>query len=304
MAEHLYSEHLLDQDHYLDWLIRSIEASDLDSIPIWLLVQQIHQQELLQYRQRGRRLARAVSGQLYRVSALNLRPNRNLNILTYLEAKLPMNRELYGSVLHQLVQLSRSILIAAPACFLWQDNWDQCKDTLEGSLIDQDDEQLRMCFENLSRRNLNHGSHSLRRSRQLSSSWGQRVIGLLDTLSIKPNFGKVAGACLRLADNSDRLVKTCIEWSASIYRHGHFRTYAAARLLRLWNKRGVELQRPIFDLLASNPDAEGLNRQDLYRLLAGLMLSKNLSVGKYLQWLMARGTLLGRHKLGAVSVLR
>lgn len=74
LAEHLYSEHLLDQDHYLDWLIRSIEASDLDSIPIWLLVQQNHQQELLQHRQRGRRLAGAVLGQLHNVSALNLGP--------------------------------------------------------------------------------------------------------------------------------------------------------------------------------------------------------------------------------------
>lgn len=194
-------------------------------------------------------------------------------------------------------------MIAAPACFLLLDSWNQCKDTIEHCLIGQDDKQLRMCFEHLSQRNWNLGSLSLRRNSRLSSSLGQRIIGLLDTLSIKPNFGKVAGACLRLAPESDRLVRICIEWSASIYRHGHIRTYAAARLLRFWNKHGVELQRPIFDLLASNPDAESLSRKDLYRLLAGLMSSKNLSIGKYLQWLMARGNLHGRHKTGAVSVL-
>lgn len=72
LAEHLFSEHLLDQDHYLDWLIRSIEVSDLDNIPIRLLVQQIHQQELLQHRQRGRRLAGAIVKQLHNVSTLDL----------------------------------------------------------------------------------------------------------------------------------------------------------------------------------------------------------------------------------------
>ena len=192
-------------------------------------------------------------------------------------------------------------MIVAPACFFLLDSWNQYKDTIDNCLIDQDNEQLRMCFENLSRRNLNLGNHSLRRSRQLSSSLRQRIIGLLDTLSIEPNFSKVAGACLHLADDSDVLVKTCIEWSASIYRHGHFRTYAAARLLRIWNKHGVELQRPIFDLLASDPDAEGLSGKDLYRLLAELVSSRHLSVGKYLQWLMARGTLHGRHRLGPVN---
>lgn len=194
-------------------------------------------------------------------------------------------------------------MTAAPACFLLLDIWDQCKDTIEDCLVDEDDKHLRLCFENLSRRNSYLASHSLRRNMQLSGLLGQRIIGLLDTLPVKPNFGMVASACLRLTDDCNRLVRTCIEWSASIYRHGHFRIYAAARLLQFWNKHGVELQRPIFDLLASNPNAEGLSRKDLYRLLAGLISSKNLSVGKYLQWLMARGSLHGRYKPGEVGVL-
>jgi len=49
-------------------MIGSFESSDLDSLPIWLLVQQIHQQETLQHRQRGRRLAGAVLEHLYNVN--------------------------------------------------------------------------------------------------------------------------------------------------------------------------------------------------------------------------------------------
>ena len=71
LASHLYTEHLLDQDHYLDWLITSFESSDMDHLPIWLLVQQFHQQEILQHRRRGRRLAGAVLEHLCIVSDVN-----------------------------------------------------------------------------------------------------------------------------------------------------------------------------------------------------------------------------------------
>lgn len=68
LITHLYSEHLLDRDHYLDWLIVSFRDSDLDALPMWLLVMQIHQQDILQHRQRGRRLAEALSKHLDKVS--------------------------------------------------------------------------------------------------------------------------------------------------------------------------------------------------------------------------------------------
>ena len=60
LVTHLYSEHLLDQDHYLDWVIASFRDSDLDALPVWLFVMQIHRQDIYQPRQRGRRLAEAL----------------------------------------------------------------------------------------------------------------------------------------------------------------------------------------------------------------------------------------------------
>lgn len=73
LVSHLYSENLLDQDHYLDWLINSIENSDLDSLPILLLVQKIYQQEFLRHRQRGKRLASAFIAHLHNVSVPKLK---------------------------------------------------------------------------------------------------------------------------------------------------------------------------------------------------------------------------------------
>ena len=68
LITHLYSEHLLDQDYYLDWLIASFRDSNLDALPMWLLVVQIHRQDVIQHRQRGRRLAEALLEHLDRVS--------------------------------------------------------------------------------------------------------------------------------------------------------------------------------------------------------------------------------------------
>ncbi len=68
LITHLYSEHLVDQDHYLDWLIVSFRDTDLDALPMWLLVMQIHQQDVLQHRQRGCRLVEALLKHIDEVS--------------------------------------------------------------------------------------------------------------------------------------------------------------------------------------------------------------------------------------------
>lgn len=67
LASRLSPDHLLDQDHYLDWMLSSLQHCDLDTLPVWMLVTQIHLQELLQQRQRGRRLVEALLGQLHKV---------------------------------------------------------------------------------------------------------------------------------------------------------------------------------------------------------------------------------------------
>lgn len=65
---HIFSEHLLDQDQYLDWVVASLQNSDLHCVLVWLLVVQLYWKEILRYRERGRRLAEALLDQLWKVS--------------------------------------------------------------------------------------------------------------------------------------------------------------------------------------------------------------------------------------------
>lgn len=81
LVTHLYSENLLDQDHYLDWLVASFRDSDLDTLPMWLLVMRIQQRDILQHRQRGRHLAESLLKHLNKVGRRSglLDMHQNLN---------------------------------------------------------------------------------------------------------------------------------------------------------------------------------------------------------------------------------
>ena len=212
-----------------------------------------------------------------------------------------MNREIYNPVLQQLIQLSRFIMISAPACYLLPNSWERYREILEAISIDYKDDQMRICFESLSKRNTGLQIHSSHSRVHLRKRFSQRLIRLLDSLSSTSNYSRIAGDCLRVTNDSKILVSTCVEWSCSIYRCGLFRTYAATRLLRVWGRHGIELQQPLCDFLAWMSGREGLNRKRLYMLFAGLVSSKHFSAGRYLQWLMARGTLGSHGNCGPVS---
>ena len=297
LASHLYSERLLDRDHYLNWLINSLECSDLESVPTWLLVQQIHQQELLQQRRRGRRLASAVLEHILKVSNRYERTDhlkKTVESSNSRQANASANRRVYDPVLCQLIETIRLIMASAPTCFLLPNSWNKYGEILKTCFVSQENHDMQICFENLLRRNLdlqaNVPRHH-RQSEQAETSLRQRIIFLLDTLYIQPDYSGIAATCLRTTNDSDVLIRTCVEWSSSNYRHGLWRAYGAARLMRIWSRHGIELQQPLLDFLATASGHLGFVQEGIYRLYALLVSSKHFSVGRYLQWLMARGTL-------------
>lgn len=202
----------------------------------------------------------------------------------------------------QLVKLLKIILLFAPACFILPSCWSKYENVLK-SCLDKKETRLRSSFDDLSKRNWRLRNRILDRNTRARKSHRQIIIMHLDSLCDDQCFDRIASACLRATGDWDLLVRTCIEWSSSVYRHGRFRTYAAARLLRTWNRRGVDLQAPIFNFLAASSSVPGLRKRDVYRLLAELVRSQHLSVGKYLQWLIARGTLDGHYDPALVSLL-
>ena len=220
--------------------------------------------------------------------------------LNKLQASLPINHEVYSIVLKQLAELLKTILLSAPACFILPACWSKYEDVIK-SCLDTEENHLQFSFDGLSKRNWRLRKRSLNQGTPATISHRQTIIVYLDSLCDDQSFGRIASACLHVTDDYDLLVQTCIEWSSSIYRHGRFRAYAAARLLRIWKRKGVDLQGPIFKFLAASSNISGLKKRDVYRLLAELVRSQHLSVGKYLQWLIASGTLDGHYQSKSVS---
>lgn len=60
LAAHFYAEHLLDREHYMDWLVSSLENSIQAKLPMWILVTQIYWKDILLYRKFGRRVSAAL----------------------------------------------------------------------------------------------------------------------------------------------------------------------------------------------------------------------------------------------------
>jgi mediator of RNA polymerase II transcription subunit 12 len=68
LATHFHAEYLLDREHYMDWLVTSLENSPQAKLPMWLLITQVYWKDLLKYRKYGRRLSAALLNQLAEVA--------------------------------------------------------------------------------------------------------------------------------------------------------------------------------------------------------------------------------------------
>jgi len=76
LATHLYSEHLLDREHYMEWLVQSLENSDQPKLPMWMLLTEIYWKDLLRLRKYGRRLVTTLVRHYHEVRLALIYPAR------------------------------------------------------------------------------------------------------------------------------------------------------------------------------------------------------------------------------------
>lgn len=202
----------------------------------------------------------------------------------------------------QLTKLLKSLALSAPACLLLPNCWIKYETMLRDCFQEQTDIPASY-FEHVSRRNSRLIQTLVGQSWHVTPSPRQELITLLDSNTEWPKMVKFTDDCLAATDNSGVFVITCLEWATSLYRRGHARLYVAARMLRRWSKHGFDVEKPILDFLAANPDLAGLHSGNTYRLLAELVRSKHFLVGRYLEWLLSRGTLYRCKRPNRVSKL-
>ncbi|KAF2757523.1 hypothetical protein EJ05DRAFT_538708 [Pseudovirgaria hyperparasitica] len=275
LSTHLYNDRLLDQDHYLDWLLSAIEGSQSDKLPIWLLLVQIHWRDLVASRRRGSRLAE---------SLLQHSQNSTLEVGEYTQN--PLSR--------RLDHLLLTLLIAHRGCLLLPQTWKKFEPSLK-SLLNRIPErgrhQVDAVITQLGKRNQRLSSGEPQHSSSTQSP-EKVLLRTLDMVGHKVDIGVISAQCMSLVPNRRRLIELVLQWACSTCRTGDHRAYLAMRLLGKWNSLGFETDEVIMQFLRSLNSTSRCSKSAAFRIGAGLVRSKRFNVGKYLQWLIATGSAL------------
>lgn len=117
----------------------------------------------------------------------------------------------------------------------------------------------------------------------------QRIIRLLDSIHSAHDIPSISSACLNALHDRKVLVSNLLEWLATPFRYGACRVYVGVRLLRKWKTSGVDVDDHILSFLAQVKNDKKLNMDNIHHAISELVRSQTFSVGRYLQWLMAKG---------------
>ncbi|KAL5358219.1 mediator of RNA polymerase II transcription subunit 12 [Aspergillus floccosus] len=268
LTARLFFERLLDDEQYLGWFLSSLEAAPLNTVPVWLLMLGIYWDSIMRYRKRGRRLAEALLEKLRQITnpehATTLRP-----------------------LIDRLSLHIRTLVVEHTSSVILPNSWAKYKD-LVLSCLNMKDNTHRAIFQNVAERN---ARVQLSKDRQGSGqrSPQQRIIHLFDAVCSTHDVASAAAACLRTIDDKSLLVTKLLEWTATPFRCGLCRVYTAVRLLRKWKMSGVDIDTYILSFLTGSGNRSSLTMDNIYHVISELVRSQTFSVGRYLQWLMAKG---------------
>lgn len=267
LATHFHAEHLLDRDHYMDWLVSSLENTSQAKLPLWLLITEIYWKDMLQYRKYGRRLATALMNQLAEV----------LNHLDH---------DILAPLSDRLVQLLRGLMISNAESFIAPKTWLKHRETLI-SHLSSETEGLSSTLTAIDRRNTRLAGPG--NEKDLNTR--RRFIKLLDGVLSHPFAPELPRQWWQIDEDKDMLTQTVLEWATSYHRPGTAKIYAATRILRTWSQFGADATAAVLSFIDSAGCESGRNKSALYHLVSELARSDHFSTPRYLQWLIARGGL-------------
>jgi mediator of RNA polymerase II transcription subunit 12 len=274
LATHLYKEHLLDDDHFLDWIVNGLDTCPSERLFIWLLVVSIshYWTAVTCCRRRGKSLAESLLNQLDKIYRLeDLRPY--LAVLQYLE--------------NTVIRL----LATRPACLLLPTAWARYGPLLQKLADRKNHAHVTQAVRRLELRNARL-LQSPKKAPSASQTPAGRVYRILDSVDYsKPvRIEDLSCDCMEIVADAPRLISMLLQWACTCYRDGAHRIYLATRLLRRWNHLGADVYDGIVSYLRDMAWVATGDPNILFRIVAELVRSKTFATGRYLQWLIATGS--------------
>ncbi|KAL0937959.1 transcription mediator subunit med12 [Colletotrichum truncatum] len=267
LATHLYAEHLVDRDHYMDWLVSGLENSTQSKLPMWILITQIYWKDLLRLRRYGRRLVNAL---LSHLNTIHNDPDRDILI------QLSM----------RLTSLLIPLLSSHPDNFVAPSTWFKYRDALLAS-IQIDNEFAQNAYRSINTRNeqlVASANNSQPANRQI-------LVRHLDTTFQTLYAPDLAAQCWAVSEDKGMIVRTLLEWCTSPHRPGAAKVYITASLLRTWIPTGLDVTTAILEFLSHNPPMETNAKKTFHKLVSEIVRSGDFQFQGYIFWLIARGGL-------------
>lgn len=268
---HLYSEHLVDRDAYFDWLLASAEGSSMETLPMWLLLVRIYWKDLVASRRRSKRLSRCLLLQMTAITNDD-------------------NVQSYGSLATHVTEQLRSLIVSHRSSMVVPESWDRFTPVIEKIQDSVRDSGFDAIIEQLAIRN-ERLSNASRAFANTASFAKKDIVDALDSFTTSTDFKLLSRRCLQLLPDMTELVSLLLRWAASVHREGSHRMFLAVRLLRKWKSAGQETDSAIMAFLSKLPTLNNIDRRIVYKTVSELIHSSHFAVGKYLQWLIATGTL-------------
>lgn len=283
LATSLYKEHLLEDDHFLDWILKNLESCPPERLFLFLLVTSLFGPDLTASRRRGKRLAESLLNHAERLYQAE-DGNQTSPLLGYLEKVLI------------------KLLVTSPGCLLLPKMWKKNRSILQHLSSRHSHPQIVRTIENLEIRS----KRLLQSSRNASTGnhdFSRKMYHLLDAIDYdqKIDIEGIAWKCMETIPETRNLVSTALDWASSLHREGSYRIYLVTRLLRKWSHVGIDIDDGILYYLQSMEPKTSSEPRNVFRVIAELARSRTFSVGKYLQWLIATGSLGSSEDLSVPS---
>ncbi|KAF2176168.1 hypothetical protein K469DRAFT_678997 [Zopfia rhizophila CBS 207.26] len=283
LATQLYKDNLLEGDHFLDWLLKCLDSSVSARLFVWLLLVSVYWQDLTASRRRSKRLAESLLNHAEKIYQVEEEDDSS-PILIFLESTIIR------------------LLVTSPASLLLPKTWSKHGIILHRLAEKHSHPRIIQIVADLDRR-----SSRLLRSSSTTSTNSQnsarKLLSLLDTVDYSTSISieSVSSECMELIADPRSLVSIVLQWASSLHREGMHRIYLATRLLRKWSHVGADVDDGILWYLHSLSSKKNIEPRNVFRVIAELVRSKTFSVGRYLQWLIATGSLSSTQDFSAPS---
>ena len=207
-------------------------------------------------------------------------------------------------MLHYLEGTLDRLITTQPSCLLLPATWAQHGALLQTLSERRSRPQLTLAVERLEQRN----NRLLRSPKNVTLASGTphgRVYGILDSVNYHSavSIDDLSSECMEVIEDDVQRIAVLMHWACSSYREGIHRAYLATRLLRKWNHQGSDVYEGIVSYLQEMTWKDTGEVSILFKIIAELVRSKTFSIGRYLQWLIATGSLRNDVHLSQVRFL-